>query len=77
MPHFQVVTCDGDVLGAIELWPTGAGTPNWPIGSVIHIGGDQEMRVTDTLAPDDPELFEILFVEPADLEPEPELEPED
>ena len=31
MPHFQLVTVDGDVLGTREL-----GRPDWPPGSIIY-----------------------------------------
>jgi hypothetical protein len=30
MPHFQLVTVDGDALGAVQL-----GRPDWPVGSVV------------------------------------------
>jgi hypothetical protein len=35
MPHFQLVTTDGTVLGAREL-----GRPDWPPGSTIYTGPD-------------------------------------
>jgi hypothetical protein len=36
MPHFQLVTTDGTVLGTREL-----GRPDWPPGSVIYTGPDE------------------------------------
>ena len=36
MPHFALVTVDGDTLGAVEL-----GRPDWPDGSIIYRGGDE------------------------------------
>jgi hypothetical protein len=66
MPHFQLVTVDGDVLGVREL-----GGPDWPVGSVIQTGpGQPNLRVVLVLEHDherdyDPERFQILFVEDA------------
>lgn len=41
MPHFQIVTVDGDALGPMEL-----GRPDWPAGSVIYTGpGEPNLRV--------------------------------
>jgi hypothetical protein len=64
MPHFQLVTVDGDVLGAREL-----GRPDWPPGSVICTGpGEPNLRVVEILATenDDPEMhFKVLVVAPA------------
>jgi hypothetical protein len=43
MHHFELVTTDGQRLGAIELQ-----RPDWPIGSVIYRGGPQpNLRVVD------------------------------
>ena len=45
MPHFQIVTVDGDVLGAREL-----GRPDWPLRSVIYTGPDEpNLRIVDVL----------------------------
>jgi hypothetical protein len=64
VPHFQLVTTDGDVLGTREL-----GRPDWPPGSVIWTGPDEpDLRVVDVLVTeddDDPERFTVLVVEPA------------
>jgi hypothetical protein len=43
--YFQLVTVDGDALGAVEL-----SRPDWPPGSVIYRGGDDaNLRVVDML----------------------------
>jgi hypothetical protein len=43
--HFQLVTTDGDVLGAREL-----GRPDWPPGSVIYTGpNDPNLRVVNVI----------------------------
>ena len=61
MPHFALVTVDGEALGAVEL-----GRPDWPLGSVIYRGGGEpNLRVVDVLAADDVEEFAILVIEPA------------
>jgi hypothetical protein len=36
VPHFQLITVDGDVLGAREL-----DGPDWPAGSVIFTGSTE------------------------------------
>jgi hypothetical protein len=62
MPHFQLVTTDGTVLGAREL-----GRPDGPPRSVIYTGPDEpNLRVVDVLDEDgdDLERFKILVVEP-------------
>jgi len=54
VPHFELVTADGDVLGATEL-----GRPDWPPGSVIYTGPDEPtLRVARDLETqnDDPEV---------------------
>jgi len=62
MPHFQLVTTDGEALGPIELDRT-----DWPLGSVIYRGVDQaNLRVIDVMPSDDPETFTILVVENAE-----------
>jgi hypothetical protein len=61
MPHFQLVTTDGDVLGPIELDRT-----DWPRGTVIYRGDNlPNLRVIDVMPSDDPETFTILVVENA------------
>jgi hypothetical protein len=62
MPHFQLVTVDGDVLGAREL-----SGPDWPPGSVIYTGPNEpNFRVVRELGTDnDPERFRVLVVEAA------------
>jgi hypothetical protein len=66
VPHFQLVTVGGDVLGAREL-----GRPDWPPGSVIYTGPDgPNLRVvrvleTDDERDEDPEWFQVLAVEEA------------
>jgi hypothetical protein len=62
VPHFQIVTTDGEALGAREL-----GRPDWPPGSVIYTGPDEPnlcvVRELDT-ENDDPEMhFTVLVVE--------------
>jgi hypothetical protein len=60
VPHFSLVTTDGDVLGAREL-----GRPDWPPGSVIYTGPDEpNLRVVDVMPSDDAERhFTVLVVE--------------
>jgi hypothetical protein len=62
--HFQLVTLDGEVLGAREL-----GGSDWPPGSVIYTGpGEPNLRVVRELDTenDDPEMhFTVLVVEEA------------
>ena len=64
MPHFQLVTVDGDVLGARELGQLES-TP----GSVIDTGPDEpDLRVVRELhtGNHDPEMhFTVLVVEEA------------
>jgi len=64
VPHFQLVTVDGTVLGALEL-----GRRDWPPGSVIYSGRDEpKLRVVRELdtGNDDREMhFTVLVVEPA------------
>jgi hypothetical protein len=65
VPHFQLATTDGTVLGAREL-----GRPDWPPGSVIYTGPDEpSLRVVDVVATEDgddnPERFRVVVVEPA------------
>jgi hypothetical protein len=63
VPHFHLVTVDGDVLGAREL-----GRPDWAPGSVIYTGPDEpNLRVVRELEPRTtiPEMhFTVLVVEP-------------
>jgi hypothetical protein len=65
VPHFQLVTTDGTVLGAREL-----GRPDWPPGSVIYTGPvEANLRVVDVLETenDDTEMhFKVLVVEAAE-----------
>jgi hypothetical protein len=59
MPHFQLVTVDGDTLGTIEL-----GRPDWPDGSITYRGDKPNLRVVGQFEPaDTPEEFEVLVVE--------------
>jgi hypothetical protein len=59
MPHFQLVTVDGEALGAILL-----GRPDWPDGSIIFRGDEPNLRVVGQLDADDTEHeFEVLVVE--------------
>ena len=64
VPHFQLVTIDGNVLGAREL-----SGPHWPPGSVIYTGPDEpNLRVVRELDTenDDPEMrLTVLVVEEA------------
>ena len=50
MPHFALVTTDGDALGTIEL-----GRPDWPDGAIIYRGDEPNLRVVGRLATDDSE----------------------
>ena len=50
MPHFALVTTDGDALGTVEL-----GRPDWPDGTIIHRGDEPNLRVVGQLATDDSE----------------------
>lgn len=55
VPHFQLVTVDGDALGVVEF-----GQPDWPIGSVIHQAPSiPNLRVVDRISvAGDPEEFD-------------------
>jgi hypothetical protein len=62
VPHVQLVTIDGDVLGAREL-----SGPDWPPDSVIYTGPNEpNLRVVRELdtEKDNPEMqFTVLIVE--------------
>lgn len=61
MPHFQLVTTDGEALGVVELE-----LRNWPIGSVIRQEDVAPFRVVDRInIAGDPEKFDVLVVEAA------------
>jgi hypothetical protein len=61
VPHFQLVTTDGEALGPVEL----AGS-DWPVGRVVELSDGRSVRVVRWLeSDDDPELFEVLVVEEA------------
>jgi hypothetical protein len=61
VPHFQLVTTDGDALGAVEL-----SRPDWPDGSSIYRGGEPNLRVVDRIEVDDSEHpFEVPVVQEA------------
>jgi hypothetical protein len=60
LPHFALVTTDGDSLGPIEL-----GRADSPAGSVIYRGRDEaNLRVVDVIPNDEPEAFTVLVVAP-------------
>ena len=63
MPHFQLVTTDGDALGAFELW-------DWSEGSIVWRGGGPNLRVVERIDADHPEKFDLLIVEAA-VAPDP------
>ena len=59
MPHFALVTTDGDALGTVEL-----GQPDWPDGTIIYTGDQPNLRVVARVATDDSEHgFDVLVVE--------------
>ena len=59
MPHFSLVTSDGDALGTIEL-----GRPDWPEGAIIYRGDEPNLRVVGRVAAEDSEHgFDVLVVE--------------
>jgi hypothetical protein len=59
MPHFSLVTSDGDALGTIEL-----GRPDWPERAIIYRGDEPNLRVVGRIAADDSEHgFDVLIVE--------------
>jgi hypothetical protein len=60
VPHFELVTVDGTVLGAREL-----SRPDWPPGGVIPNDDEPSLRVVDLWPCDeDPErYFAVLVVE--------------
>jgi hypothetical protein len=61
VPHFQLRTADGESLGVVAL-----SRPDWPPGSVIYRGRDDpNLRVLEILVLDEPELLDVLVVEPA------------
>jgi hypothetical protein len=59
LPHFQLVTTEGEALGAIEL-----SRPDWP-ARLDHLPPRRraEPPLVDNLPSDDPEKFAILVVE--------------
>ena len=59
MPHFALVTTDGDALGPVEL-----GRPHWPDGAIIYRGDEPNLWVVGRLSADDREHgFDVLVVE--------------
>ena len=58
MPHFQIVTTQGEVFGATEL----AGR-DWHYGNVVRQLGSSDYRVIGIISFEDPDLFTILLVE--------------
>jgi hypothetical protein len=66
MPHFQLVTTDGEALGVVELGPS-----EWPVGSVISEAlGIPKLRVVDNInVAGDSEKFDILVVEDVPMSP--------
>lgn len=62
MPHFQLVTTDGDALGVREL-----AQGEWPPGSLIDTRpSEPTLRVVEELATSDDDLemhFRVLVVE--------------
>jgi hypothetical protein len=58
MPHFALVTADGDSPGPVRL-----NGHDWPPGPVIYRGSNEpNLRVVEVLPSDDPEKFAILVV---------------
>ena len=45
MPHFSLVTSDGDALGTVEL-----GRPDWPEGAMIYSGDEANLRIVGRVA---------------------------
>ncbi len=59
MPHYTIVTKDGESLGAFRL-----NGQDWREGDVIPRGPKEpSLHVVDVLPSDDPERFAILVVE--------------
>jgi hypothetical protein len=63
LPHFSLVTLDGDSLGAVELE-----LRDWAPGTVIDLGGtERQLRVLGRLTgadhEDNPEVLAILVVQ--------------
>ena len=58
VPHFQLVTTNGDALGAFELW-------DWSEGSIVWRGNAANLRVVERIDADHPEHFDVLVVEEA------------
>jgi hypothetical protein len=59
MPHFALVTTDGDALGAVEL-----DRSDWHDGAIIDRGDEPNLRVVGLVATDDREHgFDVLVVE--------------
>ncbi len=59
MPHFALLTTDGESLGPIEL-----GRPDWPPGTVICRGDGDNLRVIEWIESVASEKFTVLVVEP-------------
>ena len=65
MPHFQLVTVDGEALGPFEIEGDGHSTPaGWPIETVVYFGERGYLRVIDSVPAKNPEQFTVLLVEP-------------
>jgi hypothetical protein len=59
VPHFQLVTKEGEALGPVEL-----NGPDRKAGQVIYTGtGQPNLRIVNRVESDDPETYRILVVE--------------
>ena len=58
MPHFTLVTTNGDALGAVELWDSSE-------GSIIWRSDSANLRVVERIDADHPETLDVLVVEEA------------
>ena len=63
MPHYALVTTDGDALGAFEL---DGCADAWPSGSMIEPAVGPLLRLVGYLPAEDPERLSVLVVEPVE-----------
>lgn len=65
MPHFQLVTAQGEALGPFEIKHDGGSTADsWPIGTLIFRGEHGYLRIIDSIPAENPEELTVLVVEP-------------
>jgi hypothetical protein len=64
LPHFRVVTSDGDALGQMEF-----AVPDWPNGSIIYGATARTSAWSMSSRATTPEVYIVLVVEPVNTAP--------